>query len=160
MSGANIRVERADILSPDAQALIGALNDEVRQLYGAPPDIDQYFRLDSEEVAPGTGAFFLAHIADEAVACGAVRRLENGDIEAKRMYVKPAFRRMGVGRMLLEAMEAEARTLGGRRFVLQTGDRQPAALAMYKQAGFSEVPVFEPYEEAPGSVCMAKDLLS
>jgi GNAT superfamily N-acetyltransferase len=155
-----LRVERADILSADAQSLIGALNEEVRQLYGAPPDIDQYFRLDPDEVAPGTGAFFLAYAGNDAVACGAVRRLRSGDVEAKRMYVRPAFRRMGIGRVLLDAMEEEARTLGGQRFVLQTGDRQPAAIAMYRQAGFAEVPVFEPYEDAPGSVCMAKDLLS
>ena len=75
------------------------------------------------------------------------------------MYVRPEFRRQGIGRLILQAIEAEARLLDVSRIMLQTGVKQPGAIAMYAKAGFSEIPVFPPYQDAPGSVCMAKQLV-
>jgi GNAT superfamily N-acetyltransferase len=151
-----IDVRRADISSPLAQQLISALNAELDNRY--PEEGANFFRLDAEEVADGRGAFLVATIDGRAVGCGAVRRIEPHMAEIKRMYVAPEVRGRGVGRQLLVSLEAEARRLGVRRLVLETGPRQPEALALYRGAGYVEIPLFGEYIGTEFSVCMAKDL--
>jgi GNAT superfamily N-acetyltransferase len=151
-----VEIRREDLLSPISQQLILALNTELEDRY--PEDGANYFRLDAEEVSEGRGGFFVANIGDKAVGCGAVRRLEPGLVEIKRMYVDPAVRGRCVGRRILDALEAESRKLGARRIVLETGPRQPEAIALYAHAGFSEIPLYGEYIGSLFSVCMAKDL--
>ena len=154
--GAALTVARADIRSPEALALIGALNGELSSRY--PEDGATHFRLDADEVAPGRGAFLIAQRAGTAVGCGAVRRIEAGTAEIKRMYVLPAARGQRVGRAVLGALEAEARALGCARLVLETGVRQMEAITLYERAGFARIAPFGEYVSSPLSVCMAKDL--
>ena len=151
-----LAVERADIRSLEARALIEALNAELSSRY--PEDGATHFRLDAEEVAPGHGAFLVAARAGKLVGCGAVRRIEAGTAEIKRMYVSPEARGQRVGRAVLSALEREARALGCARLVLETGVRQQEAIALYEHAGFSRIPAFGEYVHSPLSVCMAKDL--
>jgi GNAT superfamily N-acetyltransferase len=114
--------------------------------------------LTEDEVGEGKGVFLVASIDGRPVGCGALRRIESGVGELKRMYVSPAERGRGVGRALLEALEAEARRLGLRRVVLETGTRQAEALALYRRAGFTAIPAFGEYVDSPLSVCLGKDL--
>src|SRR4029077_17212677 len=117
-----------------------------------------HFRLDPEEVAEGQGAFLAAYAGGRAVGCGAVRRIDPGTAEIIRKFVRPDARGRGLGRFLLAALEGEALRLGARRLLLETGDRQPEALALYERAGFARIPPFGEYVGSPLSVCMAKDL--
>jgi GNAT superfamily N-acetyltransferase len=149
-------VGAASLESALARELIAALNAELSARY--PEDGANHFRLDASEVGPGRGAFLVACVGGEPAGCGAVRRLEDGVAEIKRMYVRPAQRGRGVGAVLLAALEAEARQLGARRLVLETGSRQPEALALYRRAGFGVVPAFGEYVDSPLSVFMAKEL--
>jgi GNAT superfamily N-acetyltransferase len=154
-----LEIRRADILSAVAERLVAALNAELNGRY--PEEGANYFRLHPEEVADGRGAFFIAYIDGCSVGCGAVRRIEPLVAEIKRMYVAPSARGQGVGRQILSALEAEARRLGAIRLVLETGPRQPEAIALYTRAGFSPIPLFGDYLHSPHpelSVCMAKDL--
>lgn len=150
-------VIRAEQLSSAvASALIERLNAELSGRY---PEVGAtHFRLDSEEVAPGVGAFVVAYAGDAPVGCGAVRGLDANTAELKRMYVVPEARRLGVGRALLAALEERARALGRTRLVLETGVRQPEALALYRRAGFVETAPFGEYLESSLSVCMEKAL--
>jgi GNAT superfamily N-acetyltransferase len=145
-----------DPSSPSAKLLIAALNNELMERY--PEDGANHFRLDPAEVAPGRGAFLVAYVEGEAAGCGAVRLLESTDAAIKRMYVAPPLRGLGIGREILNALEAEAWTLGASRIVLETGDRQPEALALYRRVGFNRIPAFGEYVDSPLSVCMAKQL--
>jgi len=149
-------IQRADILSAPARALIAALNAELSARY--PEEGATHFRLDPGEVADGRGAFLIASSSGRPVGCGAVRRLEAETGEIKRMYVSPDARGRGVGRAVLTALEAEARALGITRLVLETGRRQIEAVALYERAGFSQIPAFGEYVNSPLSLCMAKDL--
>jgi GNAT superfamily N-acetyltransferase len=151
-----IEIRREQISSHVVQQLIAALNAELEQRY--PEDGANFFRLDAEEVADGRGAFLVAYIDGHAVGCGAVRRNEPGVAEIKRMYVAPDARGRGVGRLILDELEAVARQLGVHRLVLETGPRQPEALALYRRAGYVEIPLFGEYVGAEFSVCMAKNL--
>jgi GNAT superfamily N-acetyltransferase len=94
------------------------------------------------------------------VGCGALRVLDAETAELKRMFVSPAVRGMGLGRRLVAALEAEARAMGVRRLVLETGVRQAAALALYRATGFDLIPLYGEYRLSPEtSVCLGKDLL-
>jgi putative acetyltransferase len=149
-------VRRTDILSPAARALVEALNAELSGRY--PEAGATHFRLDPDEVADGRGAFLVASRSGQPVGCGAVRRIDRRTGELKRMYVRPEERGRGVGRLLLDALEAEARALGLGRLVLETGVRQSEAMALYRRTGFSGIPPFGEYVGSPLSVCMAKEL--
>jgi putative acetyltransferase len=155
-SAGGVVVQRVDILSAPARALIEALNAELSGRY--PEEGATHFRLDPGEVADGQGAFLIASSSGKPVGCGAVRRIEARTGEIKRMYVSPDARGRGIGRAVLAALEAEARALGIVRLVLETGLRQGEALALYERDGFSRIPPFGEYVKSPLSVCMAKDL--
>ncbi len=143
--------------APEALLLISALNAEMRGIYPEPGAT--HFALDDGEVAPGRGVFLIARLDDRPVGCGAVRLLDAGTAELKRMYVAPEARRQGVGRLLLQRLEAEARALGAGRLVLETGVRSAAAQALYRAAGFTDIPLYGEYCLSPAtSVCLGKDL--
>lgn len=151
-----VEVRRLEITSPVAVRLITALNAELDSRY--PEDGANHFRLDEEETLPGRGAFLVAYIREDAVGCGAIRRVDANTVELKRMYVDPAARGLGVGRTILNALEAEARSLDAERIVLEAGDRQPEAMALYERSGFRRIPAFGEYVDSPLSVCMEKRL--
>jgi GNAT superfamily N-acetyltransferase len=153
---ATIEIRREDILSPTAQQLIHSLNAELESRY--PEDGANFFRLDPDEVREGQGGFFIAYIDNHPVGCGAIRRIEPKVAEIKRMYVAPGNRGRGVGGKILAELEAEALKMGIRRIVLETGPRQPEAIAIYKRAGFSEIPLFGEYVDPRYSLCMAKNV--
>jgi putative acetyltransferase len=154
------------ITSDVATALIAQLNEELSARYPEPGAT--HFRLDPSEVAPGNGVFLVARWLGRPVGCGALRSLrEAGGMhelgarvgELKRMYVAPDVRGQGIGRALLERLEAEARALGLTRLVLETGTRQEEALALYSRAGFIGIPAYGEYGASPGtSVCLGKSL--
>jgi GNAT superfamily N-acetyltransferase len=155
-TAAEVCIRRGELRSPVAMALIGALNDELSKRY--PEAGATHFRLDSDEVTDGRGAFLIAWTSGRPVGCGAIRRLNAATAEIKRMYVEQPARGAGVGRALLSALEAEARSLAVRRIVLETGERQLEALALYSSAGFTRIPRFGQYAPSELSICMAKDL--
>jgi len=151
-----IAVARGDLASAVARRLIEALNAELSASY--PEEGATHLRLGLDEVAPGRGAFLVATVAGRPAGCGALRRLTvpglNDAVELKRMFALPALRGQGVGFGILSALEREAAALGARRMVLETGPRQPEALALYRRHGFVEVARFGEYVASPLSLCM------
>jgi len=100
----------------------------------------------------------LLAVLPDGTAAGhvALRRLRD-DWEVKRLIVTADARRLGIGRTLLEEVERIARDGGARRVILQTGEKQPEAVAMYERLGYSPIPVYEPYVETmPRSLCFEK----
>ena len=144
------------LTSDVARALIARLNAELAVRY--PEEGANHFRLDPEEVAPGRGVFLVARLDGTPVGCGAVRKLDETTGELKRMFVDPAMRGRGVGRALLDALERDAAALGVRRLVLETGERQVEALALYRRSGFVRTAAFGEYIGAPLSLCMEKTM--
>jgi len=89
----------------------------------------------------------------------AALRLLRGDWEVKRVVVADGQRGRGIGRALMDHLESLAREGGARRLILQTGDRQPDAVALYEKAGYTPIPNYEPYiETIPFGLCFEKVL--
>ena len=152
---AGITFERVRWDDPRAAQLRQQMMAELTLLYpwleklsapGTAPDID-----------PATVvATILASSGGRPVGHAAIRRSGN-DLEVKRVFVCPAARGTGLGGVLMGQVEAVAVELGVRRLVLHTGDRQPAAVRMYRRLGYTPIPLFEPYAtNMPGSFCFEK----
>lgn len=152
----SLRIVCEDLNSASARALISASNAELTARY--PEEGATHFGLHPDEVGTGRGAFLIAYRGSEPIGCGAIRRISEHDAEIKRMFVRIDSRRHGVGQRLLAALEVEARRLGVQRLLLETGERQPEALALYVRNGFERSPSFGEYVDSPLSVCMSKQV--
>jgi GNAT superfamily N-acetyltransferase len=143
--------------SPDVRALTEAQQEEMRGRYGGEGDIGP--TREAHMFEPPDGVFLVTRDDDgRAIACGGVCRFDGARAELKRMYVLPATRGTGLGRGLLEALEAEARRLGYTGIVLETGNRQPEALRLYTSAGYGPIPCYGAYAARPLSTCFEKRL--
>jgi GNAT superfamily N-acetyltransferase len=143
--------------SPDVQALCAAQQAEMLALYEGEADIGPA-RDASMFVAPD-GIFLVIRDEDgKAVACGGIARFDGARGEVKRMYVTPAVRGQGLGRRVLVELERHARELGYASVVLETGDLQKQALALYTSAGYERIPCYPPYDTRELSLCFEKPL--
>jgi GNAT superfamily N-acetyltransferase len=156
-----VTAERGDVRlvddrvdSPVGRELVTELLAELAARYGG-PDPDEPSAID---LAPPRGAFLVAWAGDAALGCGGVRAFDAHTGEVKRMYTRPQTRRRGIGRVLLAAIEHRARALGYRRLVLETGTKQPEAMALYESSGYEAIAPYGPYRDYPGSRCYGKDL--
>jgi putative acetyltransferase len=96
--------------------------------------------------APPQGRLLLAVRADELAGCVALRSLEPGVCEMKRLFVRPAYRGLGVGRLLVDQIMQEAINAGYGRMRLDTLPSMTSALTLYRQLGFREI---APYLDNP-----------
>jgi GNAT superfamily N-acetyltransferase len=92
------------------------------------------------EIAPPGGVFLVAWDGEEPVGSAALKRLDEHTGEVKRVHVADGARRRGAGKALMERLEEEGRALGYDRLRLDIGDRQPEAMAMYRDLGYAEIP--------------------
>lgn len=92
-------------------------------------------------------------------ACGCFKRFDESTAELKRMYVAPDRRRSGLASQVVAACEAWAKELGFSTMILETGNLQHAAIALYQRLGYEVTPPFGVYAHMPASVCMRKSLL-
>ncbi|MDN4171630.1 GNAT family N-acetyltransferase [Nocardioides sp. SOB77] len=155
-----LRVVRVDYGHPDALALIEQVQEEYVARYGGRDESP----VEPAMFVPPTGSFFVGYVGDDPVATGAWRRSgveALGTVrtaEVKRMYVVPAAQRRGHARRMLAHLEQTAAAAGFEALVLETGLRQPEAMALYESAGYASVPGFGYYKDAPLSRCYAKVL--
>lgn len=102
------------------------------------------------EYGPPAGVFLLAEHEAVAVGCAGLRRFADGVCEMKRLYVAPAWRGRGAGRLLSEGIVAEARRLGYARIVLDTLEFMKDAQALYTALGFRPIPAYR-FNPLPGA---------
>jgi GNAT superfamily N-acetyltransferase len=140
--------------SPVAQQLLTEAMADLGARYGGSGDETP---VDATEFDPPDGAFLVAYLGGEPVGCGGWR--SHGEVaELKRMYTAPHARGRGVGRSLLSAVERSAWEHGRKRMILECGDKQPEAIAMYEAAGYERIDDFGFYRDAPGVRSYGRDL--
>ncbi len=143
MSGPALRFAPATVAGAPGASLVAAMRREIGALYpGLVLDGPDMPRAGPRELAPPGGTFLAGWHGEAPVCCGGFKRLADGACEIKRMYVVPESRGRGVARALLGELEARAQALGYVIARLDSGDRQPHALALYASAGYREIPNF------------------
>jgi GNAT superfamily N-acetyltransferase len=148
-----LEVLRCSTADPRFQALVGELDAELVHRYGP---VQALYSPHNKVEAITTAV--VAVQDGRALGCGCFKRHGPDTLELKRIYVAPDARRLGVGRRLVETLEAWGRELGFARAVLETGTSQPDAVALYTRCGYRPTPCFGPYVDLPASLCLAKAL--
>jgi GNAT superfamily N-acetyltransferase len=147
-----------------ARSLVAAVIVDIADRYAGdeePDDPEAEWALEVADVTPPHGVFLVAYLDGQPMGCGALRPLPEagaGVAEIKRMYTSPSARRRGVSRAVLARLESEAAGFGYRRLHLQTGLRQPEAMALYGASGYSRIPNFGTWAASELTACFAKDL--
>ena len=155
-----MNIHRVGYGHADAMRLIADVQAEYVVRYGGPDATP----LDPLMFEPPSGSFFVGYVDGEPVATGAWRRTgveafgTTTSAEIKRMYVAPSGRGRGLARQMLAHLEADAQAHGAEAMVLETGTRQPEAIALYLSSGYVDVPAFGHYKDEPISRCYGKRL--
>jgi putative acetyltransferase len=148
------------LATPDTPDLFAATREIFRE-YAQSLDVDLCFQNFEQELGslPGdyaapAGALLLAFVDGQVAGCGALRAFSDADngnsCEMKRLYVRPAFRRFGLGRVIAQALLDEAQRIGYSEVLLDTLDDMEAARGLYASLGFEEIPPYY-YNPIPGA---------
>ena len=157
--GAVVRLRALPYDDPVAQDLVERVQQEYVARYGGRDEAV----VEAGEFLPPQGLFVAAEIDGEPVGSGAWRTM-GGDppefevAEIKRVYVAPGFRRRGIAQLIVAVLERSAAEAGHRSVVLNSGGRQPEALALYEQLGYGPVAPYGVYACAPDAVFLGKEL--
>jgi DNA-binding MarR family transcriptional regulator/GNAT superfamily N-acetyltransferase len=149
LTSATVQITPVDPEHPDA---LYCLNEYVAELNRRSPrgfDPSVGATALPDEIRPPAGEFFVAYLHGEAVGCGAVKHHADGSAEIKRMWISPDSRGLGLGRRLLERLEACAVAGGARVAHIETSAALVEALSLYRATGWVEIPAFndEPFAD-------------
>jgi ribosomal protein S18 acetylase RimI-like enzyme len=148
-----ITPERPD--TADAAQLIAELDAYLMPLY----PIESHHGYDVGKLLREGVAFFVIRHHDAAAGCGGIQIFGGAYGELKRMYVRPAFRGLGLAKRLLDHLSAYARERTIPLLRLETGIHQHEAIGLYERAGFRRIAPFPPYVDDPLSVFYEKALV-
>jgi DNA-binding MarR family transcriptional regulator/GNAT superfamily N-acetyltransferase len=143
---ASVQITPVDPEHPDAQYCLAEYVAELnrRSTRGFDPSVGATAL--PHEVRPPAGQFFVAYLHDEPIGCGAVKRHPDAPAEIKRMWIAPQARGLGLGRRLLDTLEACAKAGGARVAHIETSAVLSEALSLYRSTGWVEV---QPFNDEP-----------
>jgi DNA-binding MarR family transcriptional regulator/GNAT superfamily N-acetyltransferase len=149
LTSASVEIRAVDPEHPDARHCLAEYVAELnrRGERGFDPSVGATAL--PHEVRPPAGRFFVAYLHGEAIGCGAVKHQAGAPAEIKRMWIAPAARGLGLGRRLLEHLEACALANGAGVARIETSAVLTEAVSLYRSAGWVEVPAFndEPFAD-------------
>jgi putative acetyltransferase len=146
-----LTLTRTNSDNADFTALVALLDGDLRIRDGA----DHAFYAQFNKTGSLTHVV-VAYLSNEAVGCGAFKLFESPGVEVKRMFVPPQHRGRGVALAVLKELESWAAEEGFTECVLETGQKQPEAIALYQKAGYKRIPNYGQYADIENSVCMKK----
>jgi len=149
LTAAGVEIASVDPEHADAHYCLAEYVAELNRRADRPFDPSQGATALPHEVRPPAGEFFVAYLHGEPVGCGAVKHHPGAITDIKRMWIAPSARGLGLGRRLLEHLEAAARAGGARVAHIETSAALTEALALYRSAGWDEVAPFndEPFAD-------------
>jgi GNAT superfamily N-acetyltransferase len=151
-----IKIRRADLTEPIVRQLVEELLGELSERYGGGAGDET--PVSETDFTPPNGMFFVADDGERLLGCAGWRRHGPSDAELKRMFTVKAARGQGLARRILTKIEESAREAGCARMILETGDRQPEAIALYESAGYARIEDFGFYAGEEGVLSFAKPL--
>lgn len=144
---------RADSSHEDFKKLVLLLDEELAQRDG-----EEHAFYDQFNKIENINNVIVAYAGQQPVAAGAFKKFSPGIVEIKRMFVKPDFRGRGIAFQILQQLENWAAELGYSHCILETGKKQPEAIALYKKSGYKVIPNYGQYKNVSNSVCMQKEI--
>jgi DNA-binding MarR family transcriptional regulator/GNAT superfamily N-acetyltransferase len=149
LTAAMVEIRTVDPEHPDARQCLRSYFAELERRAGVPFDPLIGSTAEPHELRPPAGEIVVAYLRAEAVACGAVKHFGGGVCDLKRMWVADAARGLGLGRRLLADLEGRAARAGAGTVRLETNATLVEAIALYRSAGYREVPAFndEPFAD-------------
>ena len=146
--------QRSDNSNSDFKQFCEELDKEFWVRY---PDSQHNF--ERHNMVDESARIIVAYDDKAAIGCGCYRQAkEMNAIEIKRMYVRPERRGAGIARMILSELETWAGEEGYMQPILETGIKQPEAIALYSRSGYRLIPNYPPYVDVAESICMKKEL--
>ena len=149
----HITIVRADSTHPDFISLVSLLDADL-----AIRDGDDHAFYSQFNKIDKIKHVVLAYENDLPVGCGAIKEFSSDTVEVKRMYVVPSARSRGIASLVLSALEQWAKELSYNRCVLETGTRQPEAIALYSKNGYERIANYGQYAGVANSLCFEKRL--
>lgn len=146
-----LQLRRTDSENPDFIALVRLLDADLAVRDGN----EHSFYAQFNKIAMIKHAV-VAYENDVPVACGAIKEYEPGAMEVKRMYTLPGHRGKRIAAAVLAELEQWAAELQYNRTVLETGKKQPEAIALYQRCGYAIIPNYGQYAGIENSVCFEK----
>ena len=144
---------RTDSSNPDFIALVKLLDEELAFLDGE--DHAFYAQFNKTNLLKYAIVLYENEIP---VSCGALKEFDSASVEVKRMYTLKSHRGKGFAFKVLGELESWSKELGYTRCVLETGKRQPDAIALYQKSGYRVIPNYGQYAEVENSICFEKSL--
>ncbi len=147
LTTAAIEIRRVDPDGADARGCVRAYFAELDRRSDFGFDASAGISAEPHELTPPAGRFVVAYLRGEPVGCGAVKHHPGQPSEIKRMWVAESARRLGIARRLLAELEADAVASGATTARLETNKALVEAIALYRSAGYIEMPAFndEPF---------------
>jgi DNA-binding MarR family transcriptional regulator len=147
LTAAMVEIRPVDPAHPDARSCIRSYFAELDRRSDSGFDPGTGIPAEPHELRPPAGVFFVGYLRSEPIGCGAVKHHDEAPSEIKRMWVAESARGLGLGRRLLIELEAWAAQRGARAVRLETNRALTEAIALYRSAGYREVPAFndEPF---------------
>ena len=148
-----INVIRTNSDNPDFISLVKLLDAELAERDAEDhPFYAQFNKIDNIKDA------VVAYENDKPVSCGAIKEYGSNTMEVKRMYTLLKCRGKGIATKVLSELEKWANELGYEKCILETGKKQPEAIALYKKNGYKLIPNFGQYSGVENSVCFEKEM--
>ncbi|RKN81520.1 GNAT family N-acetyltransferase [Ulvibacterium marinum] len=148
-----IRLKRTDCDNPDFIKLVALLDADL-----AIRDGEDHSFYDQFNGITGIRQAVVAYSGEVPVGCGGIKEFDANAMEVKRMYVVPEARGQGLAGKVLQELELWTAELGYTYCILETGKRQPEAIALYNKHGYQVIPNYEPYTDMINSVCFKKSV--
>ena len=148
-----LHIVRTNSENPDFISLVKLLDAELAERDGKDhPFYAQFNKIDDIKYT------VVAYENEKPVSCGAIKEYNPNTMEIKRMYTLPEFRGKGIATKVLIELEKWVNELGYEKCILETGEKQPEAIALYKKNGYKLIPNFGQYAEVENSVCFEKEM--
>ena len=149
LTSAAVEIRTVDPNHPDARQCFRAYFAELDSRSESGFDPAAGISAEPHELTPPAGRVLIAYLHSEPVGCGAVKHHADAPSEIKRMWVAPSARGLGLGRRVLAELEALAAESGASTTRLETNRALVEAIALYRSAGYREVPAFndEPFAD-------------
>lgn len=148
-----IQYKRTNAANEDFRELVAALDKDLSVRNGdAQAFFTQFNTLDAIKHV------IVAYNEETPVGCGAIKEYAPDTMEVKRMFVRSKQRGKGIASSVLQELERWAKEMGYSKCILETGERQFEAIALYHKSGYVVIPNYGQYTDVAASICFEKKL--